>query len=398
MPISMAVHASISLGLDFSPGVDFAKAVWRSCHPTVHPSDQSTHFIMVVSFARHSFRLSKDNVALALEAAIGGYCFDLMVSCIKDRVFSFNVSCKQVRFFILHQRNFVCPQFKCFFYLWGHGGPDWEKEFRLWQKECDEEWTLVSPTKHRASLGLNALRKTPARSSLRSSSSAHGSAKHLHFATFDAYDACKGYRYRAKSSEIAGVIEAGYKLEPHEQIPAPQEQSSSPPATRVSPAIRFGSLSPRDFIGEIFGNQRILNPKFRPCISGMAVLPQPDPVESLGSVSNPLELSNDDSSEPIMVTGPGPMTPTEPVSPDSMAYLSPQVFVSVNSDMDISPASPIFLVKSPQEIVWDLQGLDLVVEHIAARFWDCQDAWAWVTNWKPVQIKFAAEIVFLLVI
>ena len=53
---------------------------------------------MVVSFARHSFRLSEENVALALESAIGGYCSQLKVSCLRDQVFSFHVSCKEFGF------------------------------------------------------------------------------------------------------------------------------------------------------------------------------------------------------------------------------------------------------------------------------------------------------------
>lgn len=160
-----------------------AQEIWRSFHCTVHPSDQSGHFTMVVSFARHSFRLDEDNVGLALESAIGGYCSALKVSQLNDRVFSFNVSCKEVGFFILHQKSFVCPQFKCYFNLWGHGGSDSEKEFRLWQSECQEEWTLVSPSKRRATLGLQAMQKPPSKSALKTSTG-QSSKKKLRFATF----------------------------------------------------------------------------------------------------------------------------------------------------------------------------------------------------------------------
>lgn len=112
-------------------------------------------------------------------------------------------------FFILHQRTFVCPQFKCFFHLWGHGGPDWEKEFRAWQIECQEEWTLVSPSKRRARLGLEAMKKAPAKSYLRSFVP-DPMKKSLRFATFLNYDACKGYRYPATAEEISTVtIDAG---------------------------------------------------------------------------------------------------------------------------------------------------------------------------------------------
>lgn len=108
----MDVQASIELGLDFSPGLSLSKEIWRTFRRTVHPSNDSSHFIMVVSFARHSFRLDEDNAALALESAIGGYCSALKVSCLCEQVFSFHVSCKEVGFFILHQRNYVCDQFK----------------------------------------------------------------------------------------------------------------------------------------------------------------------------------------------------------------------------------------------------------------------------------------------
>ena len=185
---------------------------------TVHPNDGSGHFIMVVSFARHNFRLTEENVALALEAAIGGYCYSLQVSCLRDRVFSFHVSCKEVGFFILHQHNHVCPQFKCHIHLWGHGGPDWTKEFRYWQVECNDEWILVSPSKRRESLGLAAMLHAPAKSYLHSKDG-HHPRKSLRFATFLNYDACKGYRYNATAEDILTVQQdAGYNLDPQELI------------------------------------------------------------------------------------------------------------------------------------------------------------------------------------
>ena len=79
---SMAVHAAMTLDLDFSPGMAFAKDIQRCFSTTVHPSDKSGHFTMVVSFVRASFRLDEDSVGLALEAAIGGYCGELKVSLI----------------------------------------------------------------------------------------------------------------------------------------------------------------------------------------------------------------------------------------------------------------------------------------------------------------------------
>ena len=98
----MAVHAAISMGLDFTPGMKLSQEIQRTFGRSVHPSRDTGHFIMVVSFARHSFRLDEENVCLALESALGGYCSQLKVSFISNGVFSFNVSCKEVGFFIMH--------------------------------------------------------------------------------------------------------------------------------------------------------------------------------------------------------------------------------------------------------------------------------------------------------
>ena len=68
----MAVHASISLGLDFTPGMALSQEIWRSFRRTVHPTERSGHFIMVVSFARSSFRLDEDNVGLFLKLLLEG--------------------------------------------------------------------------------------------------------------------------------------------------------------------------------------------------------------------------------------------------------------------------------------------------------------------------------------
>jgi hypothetical protein len=75
----MAVSAAIALGLDFSPGQVLAREIRHSLHRSIHPSDGSGGFLMVVSFGRASFRLEEDSVSLALEAATGGFCGQLRV-------------------------------------------------------------------------------------------------------------------------------------------------------------------------------------------------------------------------------------------------------------------------------------------------------------------------------
>ena len=96
-------------------------------------------------------------MAAALEAAIGGSAIEFMVFMITERVFGFHVSCKAVALTIPKPRSFSCDHFKCFFHLWGNGGTNWGCEFKLWKLECDVEWVIVSPSKHRAALGLLAM-------------------------------------------------------------------------------------------------------------------------------------------------------------------------------------------------------------------------------------------------
>ena len=130
----MGTSGRPTLDLDFSAGSIFADKVFISCGRSVHPSDDTSHFIMVVSFSRHDFRLNEDSVAAALESAIGGSAIDLSVQLIKDKVFSFIVSCKQVGLCILQLRSFACPHFKCYFHLWGNEGPNWKRELEIWRK------------------------------------------------------------------------------------------------------------------------------------------------------------------------------------------------------------------------------------------------------------------------
>ena len=153
-----AVDSSLIMGLDFSRGYRFAKDIKRKFLTTVHPTLHTGHFILVVSFDRATFRLTDDYVGLALEAAIGGYCVEMKAFLLHGRTFSFNVSSKQVGFKVYNLRSFQCKQFKCFFHLWGRGGPNWRKEFRDWQREEEAEWTLVSPSKKKVQLGLQALK------------------------------------------------------------------------------------------------------------------------------------------------------------------------------------------------------------------------------------------------
>jgi hypothetical protein len=171
----------------------------------VHSSIDTAHFTLVVSFGRANFRLSEESVGIALEAAIGGFCGHLKVSLLRERVYSFVVSSKQVGFEIIKKRFYSCQQFKCYFNLWGLGGPNWAREFRLWQNECNEEWTLVSPSKKRLAQGVNALKLAKPKSAIKKS---YAVKKKLTFASTLDYVARKGYTSDSsiqKSTDIVTV-------------------------------------------------------------------------------------------------------------------------------------------------------------------------------------------------
>jgi hypothetical protein len=81
---------------------------------------------MVVSFGRSTFKMEEYLVSITLEAVAGGFCGEMKVSLQQDRVFSCCVSNTDVGFHILKLKKYYCPQFKCYFHLWGRGGPNWQ--------------------------------------------------------------------------------------------------------------------------------------------------------------------------------------------------------------------------------------------------------------------------------
>jgi hypothetical protein len=251
--ISSAVHESISMGLDFSVGQKFAKLVRRKFFSSVHPSADSGHFTMVVSLGRAAFRLSEESVGIALEAAIGGYCGSLKVSYVANRVYSFVVSSKPVGFEILSHRSYSCKQFKCYFHLWGRGGPNWELEFNLWQRECNMEWTLVSPSKRRVQLGLNAMKGPRPKSAIKSTDS---SGKKISFAQKLDYEACKGYTakedlqisdqpFRTVTQPCISFGTAGNFPLPHHSVSTEVQQSQSLEGSGIN-SLSEGNEIPQD--------------------------------------------------------------------------------------------------------------------------------------------------------
>jgi hypothetical protein len=118
---------------------------------------------------------------------------------------------------------YKCSQFKCFFHLWGRGGPNWGREFILWQNECNAEWTIVSSGKKRAQMAMKAMEHKVPAPIMRNRWS---EGKKLNFAETLSYPACKGYSDPGAASEAV--------------LPADKQQAvkeSSKPRETISESV-----------------------------------------------------------------------------------------------------------------------------------------------------------------
>jgi hypothetical protein len=98
-------------------------------------ADGRDGFFLVVSFGRCKFQLSEQSVGIILQATLGGVAADFRPKHIFDKVFQFLVPSRNVGFHIVNIRSFSCTEYKLFFHLWGHGGPNWKLEFRNFTEE-----------------------------------------------------------------------------------------------------------------------------------------------------------------------------------------------------------------------------------------------------------------------
>jgi hypothetical protein len=151
---------SLSTTLDRSRGVEFASKVRSSFSTPIHPPSGVPGFTLVVSFGHANFCLSDENVSSAPQSCIGCDPSMIHTTYIHDQVFSFNVISKAISFMIYNLSLFSCPAFKCFFHLWGFGGPQWIREHRSWLKEIESEWHYV-PSRSSSSCLLTGAKSIP---------------------------------------------------------------------------------------------------------------------------------------------------------------------------------------------------------------------------------------------
>lgn len=133
--------------LCFKRGLEFAKLVRERFNRPVSPSlpNSPGSFRLVASFGRSSIRLNPDSVGLLLQSCLGGSAPDFNVAHLSGWMYAFSVSCKEVGFLIYRSYNYSCKSFAIFFHLWGNGGPNWIRDFKVWCNEQSDEWSTVGP-------------------------------------------------------------------------------------------------------------------------------------------------------------------------------------------------------------------------------------------------------------
>jgi hypothetical protein len=138
-------------GLDLKPGLDIQKQIWHEffCPMAFSPDSSSREFFLVASFGRSKHRLDCDSVSAMLSACLGGIPKDFNVCHLRDRTFRFSVFSKQVGFFINQLRSYRCSDFMVYFLLWGNGGPNFIREYSLWQMDEERSWQSSSKSLRR---------------------------------------------------------------------------------------------------------------------------------------------------------------------------------------------------------------------------------------------------------
>lgn len=126
-------------GLSFSLGLRIQDEIRASLGSPVS-SSLSDSFSLVDAFGRCKFKLSESSVGLILQATIDGNASLFEVSALGGRAFRFMVATKVAGLFIHRLGFFECDLYKVFFHLWGHGGPNWRREFKLFLEEERVSW------------------------------------------------------------------------------------------------------------------------------------------------------------------------------------------------------------------------------------------------------------------
>lgn len=131
---------------DSTRGKEFAAKVASRIGTQVHypKSSPDGSFFLLAVFRRYTFRLNEDTVSHALSSVLGGTPSSFHVRLASERHFRFSVASKAVGLLVYELRRVITQHFDVYFHLWRDGGSDWQKDLVAWEKEEEEQWTVVA--------------------------------------------------------------------------------------------------------------------------------------------------------------------------------------------------------------------------------------------------------------
>jgi hypothetical protein len=131
--------------LDFRLGIAFEDFLRLSLASLVCPERPGLPlaFWLVISFGRCIFKLDTDSVGFLLQASLGRFAVGFDVTQLSDRVFRFSVFSKAVGFHIYNSKCIDRAEFRAFFNLWNHGGPNWIHEYKNFINEENANWWTI---------------------------------------------------------------------------------------------------------------------------------------------------------------------------------------------------------------------------------------------------------------
>lgn len=84
---------------------------------------------------------------MALHSVLGGSPGGFHICHAQNSHFRFFVASKKVGFMVRSLRRITTKHFDVYFFLWQGGGANWKADLRSWEREEEEEWTMVSRKK-----------------------------------------------------------------------------------------------------------------------------------------------------------------------------------------------------------------------------------------------------------
>jgi hypothetical protein len=151
--------------LDFNKGKAFSSKVVGALGSKVcnsgAPLDRG--FLLLVSFSRNIFRLTKEPVSICLQSVLGGQASDFKPFLMEEQIFQFSVSSKNVAFMVLALSPIAEDLFKLAFFLCNDSG--FHHALRFAKVDSGTSFSWEPACKKKSAVSSFSVAKSPRRSS-----------------------------------------------------------------------------------------------------------------------------------------------------------------------------------------------------------------------------------------